>query len=388
MTPNIENQSWFNFSPASANVVFADNNNNTATQNFCVTANGVHPDLEIVIAPVVPARPGFDAIYKIVYRNKGNQILSQQYGINFFYNQNLMDFVSTTVPTSSVVSGGLSWDYANLQPFESRTILVTFNINAPTDANPVNITDVLTFTGSILPQNGDENTSDNLFVFNQIVVGSYDPNDVTCLEGGVVSPTEIGDYLHYMIRFENTGTFLAENIVVRTEINPADFDINSLQLLNASHEVDARINGNTVEFVFQNILLESGGHGNVLLKVQSLGTLQQGDMVNKQADIYFDYNFPVVTNDYETIFQSLSNPDFETDNSISIYPNPTSGMVNIRSDFNVKSIELFDVQGRLLQTNIVNENNSTINVATQASGVYFVRVVSDEGIKVEKLVKQ
>lgn len=388
LTPNIENPSWFTFSPTTANVVFADNNNNTATQNFCVTANGVHPDLEIVISPVIPARPGFDAVYKIVYRNKGNQILSQQYGINFFYNQNLMDFVSTSVATSSIGTGSLSWDYANLQPFESRFILVTFNINAPTDSNPVNIADILTFTTSILPQSGDENTSDNLFVFNQMVVGSYDPNDVTCLEGDIVAPSEIGDYLHYMIRFENTGTAAAENIVVRTDINPADFDVNSLQLLNASHDVYTRVNGNVVEFIFENILLESGGHGNVLLKVKSLGSLQQGDNVNKRANIYFDYNYPVETNDYETIFQSLNNPDFETDNTISIYPNPSNGIVNVSGDFNLKSIQLFDMQGRLLQTNIVNENNTTIDITTQSVGVYFIRVVSDKGMKVEKLVKQ
>ena len=66
--------------------------NSVATQNFCITANGVHPDLEIVIAPIVPARPGFTVEYKIVYRNKGNQVMSQLYGVNFFYNQNLMSF--------------------------------------------------------------------------------------------------------------------------------------------------------------------------------------------------------------------------------------------------------------------------------------------------------
>jgi hypothetical protein len=49
----------------------------TTTQNFCITANGVHPDLEIVIAPIIPARPGFSAEYQIVYKNKGNQVMSQ-----------------------------------------------------------------------------------------------------------------------------------------------------------------------------------------------------------------------------------------------------------------------------------------------------------------------
>jgi uncharacterized repeat protein (TIGR01451 family) len=388
VSPSIENPAWFTVSPNSANFNFVNFNNNNITQNFCIAPNGVHPDLEIVVAPVIPARPGFDAVYKIVYRNKGNQTLSQAYGINFFYDDNLMDLVSTSVAPTSAVTGSLSWDYANLRPFESREILLTFSINAPTDANPVNIDDILTFTGSILPQAGDENTADNLFVFRDLVSGSFDPNDITCLEGNVVSPAEIGDYLHYLVRFENTGTAAAENIVVRTEINPADFNINSLQLLNSSNPVYTRINGNVVEFIFENIMLQSGGHGNVLLKLQSLNTLQQGDIVNKRAKIFFDYNFPITTNEAETTFQALNNPDFEQDQSISLYPNPTKDKVYINGENNLQSIQLYDVQGRLLQTQLVEGNESVVDISTQSNGVYFIKVTSDKGIKVGKVVKE
>lgn len=387
ITPAVENPSWFNFSPTTANVAFANNNNNTSTNDFCLSANGVHPDLEIVITPVIPARPGFEAVYKIVYKNKGNQTLSQQYGINFFYNQNLMQYVTSSVATSQSGVGSLSWDYIALHPFESRAILVTFLINPPTDNVPVNIGDELTFTASIMPQAGDENTIDNLFILNQTVVGSYDPNDITCLEGDVVSPTEIGNYLHYNIRFENTGTAPAENIVAKVVVNSTDFDINSLQLLNTSHPVDARINGNIIEFIFQSINLESGGHGNVLLKVKSKSNLQQGDIVEKKAEIYFDYNFPVETNNAETVFQLLNNPGFEQDNTIKIHPNPAQNTVYINGDFSIKTVELYDAQGRLLQSSMINENETTIDITNKSKGVYFVKVSSDKGIKVEKLVK-
>lgn len=387
ITPAIENPTWFNFSPTTANVVFANNNNNTSVNDFCLSANGVHPDLEIVITPVIPARPGFEAVYKIVYKNKGNQTLSQQYGINFFYNQNLMQYVTSSVATSQSGVGSLSWDYTALHPFESRAILVIFLINPPTDNVPVNIGDELTFTASIMPQSGDENTIDNLFILNQTVVGSYDPNDITCLEGDVVSPTEIGNYLHYNVRFENTGTAPAENIVAKVVVNSTDFDINSLQLMNTSHPVDARINGNIVEFIFQSINLESGGHGNVLLKVKSKSNLQQGDVVEKKANIYFDYNFPVETNNAETVFQLLNNPGFEQDNTIKIHPNPAQNTVYINGDFSIKTVELYDAQGRLLQSSMINENATTIDITNKSKGVYFVKVSTEKGIRVEKLVK-
>ncbi|GAB3717667.1 DUF7619 domain-containing protein [Flavobacterium koreense] len=389
LTPNIENPTWFNFSPATATIPFANNNNNTTTQNFCISANGIHPDLEIVIAPIAPARPGFDAVYQIVYKNKGNQTLSQLYGVNFFFNQNLMDFISATTAPATIGSGSLSWSYANLLPFESRSIYVTLNINTPTDVNyPVNIGDILQFTTSILPIAGDETTSDNTFLFNQTVVGSYDPNDITCIEGTSVSPSLIGEYLHYVINFENTGTAAAENVVVKATIDTTKFNLNSLQLLNTSHPSYVKITGNIVEFIFENIALDTGGHGNILLKIRSNGTLQSGDNVSNRGDIFFDYNAPIDTGIANTVFQSLNNSAFEKDNSVVIFPNPTKSIINVKSENSIKSIQLYDVQGRLLQTKLTDETSSSIDISDKSNGIYFLKITSDKGIKVERIVKE
>jgi len=388
LTPNIENPTWFNFSPTTATIPFANNNNNTSTQNFCISANGIHPDLEIVIAPITPARPGFDAVYQIVYKNKGNQTLSQLYGVNFFFNQNLMDFVSATTTPATIGSGSLSWSYANLLPFESRSIYVTLNINPPTDTYPVNIDDVLQFTTSILPIAGDETTSDNTFLYNQTVVGSYDPNDITCIEGTSVSPSLIGEYLHYVINFENTGTAAAENVVVKATIDTTKFNLNSLQLLNTSHPSYVKITGNIVEFIFENIALETGGHGNILLKIRSNGTLQSGDNVTNRGDIFFDYNAPIDTGIANTVFQSLNNSAFEKDNSVVIFPNPTQSIINVKSENSIKSIQLYDVQGRLLQTKLTEENSTSIDISDKSNGIYFLKITSDKGIKVERIVKE
>src|SRR5690606_2163936 len=108
------------------------NNNNVSIQDFCITSNGSHPDLEIVIAPIMPAKPGFRARYAIVFKNIGNQVKSQDNGISFFYDANLMEFddsISFPVP-SEQSPGVLHWDYSNLMPFESRYFVVDFQINS------------------------------------------------------------------------------------------------------------------------------------------------------------------------------------------------------------------------------------------------------------------
>ena len=196
LTPQFQNQ-YFTVSPTTATLNFPSLNGSTQTQNFCITPNGIHNDLDITIIPIQPAQPGFEALYNIVFKNKGNQTLSGT--INFQFNDAILDYITANPVVSSQSLNNLNWNFSNLIPFESRNIYLTLNLNAPTEIPPVNINDELVFTSTINPISGDETASDNVFNLNQIVVGSYDPNDKTCLEGTTISPTKIGDYLHYLI---------------------------------------------------------------------------------------------------------------------------------------------------------------------------------------------
>jgi hypothetical protein len=389
LTPAMENSTWFAFTPSTAAVTFADNANNTTTQDYCMIANEVHHDVDVVIVPVLRARPGFTAEYKIVYRNKGNQTANGS--VNFVYPSALMDYLSATVTPVSNTAAGIVWDYTNLQPFETRSVNVKFRVHAPTETNPVNIGDKLNFTvQNILNVGADENLADNNFSYIQTVVGSYDPNDITCLEGEILSPTEIGKYLHYNINFENTGTAPAENIVVRVEIDSQKYDINSLQFIEASNDVEVQIKGNVAEFIFGNINLEHKGHGNILLKIRTNESLMQDESVMKHADIYFDYNYPVRTNDAETVFRTLRISKNELDESVKIYPNPTKGIVFVNTNFDsvIKSVELYDVQGRLLQSSLNDSSEIRIDISTKSKGIYFVKVITAKGFKVEKISKE
>lgn len=159
----------------------------------------------------------------------------------------------------------------------------------------VNAGDQLDFMAVINPIPNDDIPIDNSSTLKQIVVNSLDPNDKTCLEGTTVSTTMIGEYVHYLIRFENTGTFAAENIVVKDMIDSAKFDIATLIPLNGSHSFITRINTNQVEFIFENINLpfdDANNDGYVAFKIKTKPTLVLGDTFSNSANIYFDYKFP------------------------------------------------------------------------------------------------
>ena len=384
LTPNIENPSWFNFSPPETTISFTDNNSNIVSQDFCVTSVGVHNDLEVVLASLVPAQPGFDATYYLVYRNKGNQTLSGEIG--FDYNDAVLDYASASISPNSQTTGNLMWDYTDLLPFESRSFSITLNVNSPMETPAINIGDILTFSSSINPIAGDETPTDNTFILNQTVVGSYDPNDITCLEGDIVSPEKIGEYLHYNINFENTGTAAATFVVVKDEIDNTQYDISTLQILYASHDMFTRVNGDTIEFIFEDINLGPNEKGNVLFKLKTKNTLSTGDTVANKADIYFDYNFPIETNNANTTFQALSVSEFEESN-IKVFPNPTSSLINIQSNTLIEEIEIFDLKGALLLKEQLGELNYQLNISNFINGVYFLKIRTQYGEQTQKIVK-
>jgi hypothetical protein len=332
ITPVLENPTYFNVNPPSLVVTFPDQSS-PFTQDFCFTPNGVHQDVEVTIIPINSSRPGFDSYYSINYKNKGTTVVSGTLSLTF--TDNVMDFVSSNPIQSMVEPNILNWNYTDLQPFETREIVLTFNLNSPQETPALNGGEVLEFIAIVDPLSGDEMPSDNTSTLNQEVVNSFDPNDKTCLEGSVVSTELIGQYVHYVIRFENTGTFFAQNVVVKDEIDLSKFDLNSLIVLSASHQQWTRINDNKVEFIFENIQLpfppSEERYGYIAFKIKLKNNLIVGDTFSNFASIYFDYNFPIITEPATTSIEALSNPDFEFSSFVKLYPNPASSVVTIES---------------------------------------------------------
>ena len=52
------------------------------------------------------------------------------------------------------------------------------------------------------------------------------------------------------------------------------------------------------------------------------------------------------------------------------------------------SIALYDVQGRLLETQLNHTMAATIDISKRANGIYFVKVISEKGSTVAKVVKE
>ncbi len=307
LTPSFPNP-YFSVSPATANVVFDTANNLIDTRDFCISPNGSHNDLDISFYPAsAPPRPGMLVDYWLEFKNKGTTTLSGSVQVNFDNNKMTVDPL-TAADASSSTPGRLVWDFPGLQPFQSGSILVTFHMLPP----PVNnVHDSISFSGFVSPIPGDETPADNSFAIVQEVRGSWDPNDIQCLEGAKIKPTSLNNPLHYVIRFQNTGTDTAFNVVVVDTLSN-NYDWNSFEFIGSSHPCTVKHKGSKLEFTFPNINLphqainDAGSHGYIVFKVKPKNTLLIGDSLNNRAGIYFDFNLPVMTNKVATVVSTTS----------------------------------------------------------------------------------
>ncbi|AWI26464.1 FG-GAP-like repeat-containing protein [Flavobacterium pallidum] len=346
--------------------------------NFCIVPTVVINDLNVSFYPTANApRPGFNTAYRIVYKNTGTTQLNG--AVTFGYDGSKLNFLNASEAVTSQTSNTLVFDFTDLNPFETKTIELYFNVSAP----PVtNIGDVLTTTATISPVAGDNTAGDNVFSCTQTVVGSYDPNDISCLEGNEVLIADAGKYLHYLVRFQNTGTASAINVRVAQTLDDK-LDWTTMQLESLSHpgRVDIH-NGSEVSFVFDDINLpdstsdEAHSHGFIAYKIKPKSNVATGDTVNAAAGIYFDFNPPVVTNTATTEFVDVLSVDGSEAANITLSPNPTDGILNIAATTKITNADLYNHLGQLVFS---AKDPLKIDISSLSQGIYVMTLKDVSG---------
>ena len=70
--------------------------------------------------------------------------------------------------------------------------------------------------------------------------------------------------------------------------------------------------------------------------------------------------------------------------NVAVWPNPAADMLNVSGE-GVRSVELIDVNGRTVLTNM---GAGSIDISSLASGVYIVRTTAENGVNTQKIVKK
>ena len=87
-------------------------------------------------------------------------------------------------------------------------------------------------------------------------------------------------------------------------------------------------------------------------------------------------------------FMTVGIDNYTLDNSVTVYPNPTTGVVQIKNEeWRMENVEVYDAYGKLLQTMSVFDHTVNIDLSSYAKGTYFVRVTTERGVVTKRVVK-
>lgn len=115
--------------------------------------------------------------------------------------------------------------------------------------------------------------------------------------------------------------------------------------------------------------------------------------LNCTAGLYRDFGIDDISfGPLCSTYRSLENEESmsELSANISIYPNPTNGIINLNFiPENVKTIEVMDALGNMIQSHVLNgATNAQFDLNGMAKGIYFVRLISETGSEVHRVILQ
>lgn len=238
-------------------------------------------------------------------------------------------------------------------------------------------------------------------------IASLDPNDKRGFPKGYREQHLIkrGTDLDYHIRFQNTGNDTAFYVEILDTISQ-HLDVATFRPGSSSHLYTWEIYGNgIISFKFENILLpdstinEPLSHGFVKYRISQKPDLPDGTIIYNTADIYFDFNEPVATNQ---TFHTIGEDFIEIMNStqeifvegvtINVYPNPFSEIATFEIEgMQIQDgvFQLFDAHGRLLRVINFEGAKYEFHANDLQTGMYWYRIISGTQIIASgKMIRQ
>jgi len=361
-----------------------------------------HPDTALIPLDVAvmlssgAARPGFEFDYGMLVRNH-TPAASGATSVTFTFDPTIT-FVSASTPPSSVSGNTITWNQSQLTAWQTRYYTIRFQV--PPNVGLLGYE--LVATASVTTANTDGNPANNSATNLRTITGAYDPNDkLAYTSSGNTDVWQINEdeWIDYTIRFQNTGTDTAFNVVI-TDTLPPNLDPGTIIVGAASHAFTWELrDAGTLKFYFPNILLpdsninEARSHGFVGFRIRPRLPLLPGDEIENIANIYFDFNPPVITEPRVLVATTGTGVvDPGTGMHLQLMPNPTDGLLIVRmrgDDLSSGMLRVCSMDGRVVMEQRMTGPEVRMDVHGLANGAYLLELLSDQGPRaVGRFVKQ
>lgn len=384
----IDEIDYFDVTPQNVDLKFS-NFSDRKTQEIALQPTEIANDLKVEIVNFDRARPGFPMRYYIDYHNVGTTDIEEAEVLFEMPSEFILDD-TTSIPSQN--GNTLTYNVGKLISGKGGRILVAGRTIIETELGKEQIPEVSILDLSL---EADKNSLNNFDTVQYEITGSFDPNDIAGPE--YISPEDVANQtlLDYRIRFQNTGTDTAFNVVV-TDTIVDNLDLSTLQINSSSHAMTSRVEGNVLIFEFKDILLpdsivnEPESHGFIYYSIAPESTLELGEEITNKASIYFDYNKPIITNTAITTVYEV--PDVV--NSINqltnteetlFYPNPINGLnILYLKDKTIDAIKIIDLSGKIVFSQEFIHHK--VSLPELKTGLYLIELTGNNMRHTEQLV--
>lgn len=233
-------------------------------------------------------------------------------------------------------------------------------------------------------------------VLCQEVVASYDPNIKEAFPEGYDEAhfIEQNTRLEYVIHFQNTGTAMANLVVIEDRLTSL-LNPTTIRPGASSHPYEFELfSDGIMRFTFQNIMLpdstsdEVRSHGFVQFTIDQQKDLPIGTEIRNEAAIYFDANVPIITNQtLHTIGEELISvgigPTFRPEIAVNVYPNPFDQSTTFEvegANTETLYLEVSDALGRTIRTEQFTDQTYNFNRGNLIAGLYFYRISDGKNV--------
>lgn len=125
--------------------------------------------------------------------------------------------------------------------------------------------------------------------------------------------------------------------------------------------------------------------GNYMLNVNG-EELYNTDAIGSGVTTCFKYYGGVFYSDTSAIIDTTSILDINTFNNFIVYPNPSNGVINIKSTEKINAINIYNVAGIKVYAQQFNERQLSVNIKYLSKGLYLVKVHTNKGVGIEKII--
>ncbi len=356
-------------------------NGQEVTQNLADTAL-IPRDVELFLGSSA-ARPGFNHelflhIHHQTLGGTGTVTVSCTF-------DPALSYTSASPAPSNVNGNTLTWTLAQLTSFGHRHISV--NLQVP--ANPALIGTILQHSATVSIAQPETDLTNNNAVHTRTVTGSYDPNDKVARTSSGSSDAyyfiDQDEWIDYTIRFQNTGTDTAFNVVI-TDTLPPTLDPATFELGPRSHSCITQLGGQGVlRFIFNNIQLpdsnvnEPASHGLVQFRIRPRSPLVPGTLIENTANIHFDFNPPVITEPSVLVAEFSTGITADAALEFVLAPVPASDQLRIVSGTMIDLVTILAMDGRSIARQRVSSTTTTLDVSGLNSGAYLLITNNADG---------